>query len=150
MALISDKDQQGLKDRLRRELKRDVTIRFFTRKTFGLTIPGRECATCDDTQKLLQELVALSPKLHLETKDFFSEPQAARDAGVERIPAIVLGSDGASNAKFYGMPAGYEFASLLESLIAASRGVSQLSLETRKKLKRVKAPVRILAFVTPT
>ena len=35
--LLSDKDTQSLKDRFRRELKQDVTIRLFTQRTFGLT-----------------------------------------------------------------------------------------------------------------
>lgn len=150
MPYISEKDQQTLKDRLRRELKRDVTIRLFTQRTAGLTIPGRECRYCDDTQRLLEELAALSRKLHLEVKDFYSEAPAAKEAGVERIPAIIMAANSASNVKFYGIPMGYEFSTILEGLVTLSRGVSPLSLETRKKLKRVKDSVHIQVFVTPT
>lgn len=152
MPFILDKDKQTLKDRFKRELKTDVTLRLFTQRTFGLTIPGRECRYCDDTQKLLEELTSLSPKLHLETKDFYSQAQDAREAGVTRIPAIVMSADGgaASNVKFYGIPLGHEFATILETMVTLSRGVSPLSLDTRKKLKRVKDKVHIQVFTTPT
>ncbi len=109
MPLISQNDQQFLKDRFKRELKKDVNIWLFTQKTYGLTIPGRECRYCDDTQRLLEELAALSRKLHLEVKDFYSEVQAVKDAAVERIPAIIMAANSASNVKFYGIPMGYEF-----------------------------------------
>ena len=150
MPLISEKDQQTLKDRFKRELKNEVTVRLFTQKATGLTIPGRECRYCDDTQKLLEELTALSSKVHLDVKSFYSDAQEARDAGVERIPATVISRNGDSNIKFYGIPMGYEFATIVEDLITVSRGVSPLSLGTRKKLKRIKDPVHIQVFVTPT
>ncbi len=150
MPIMPDKDQKALKDRFKRELKNDVTIRLFTQKTFGLTIPGRECRYCDQTQQLMEELATLSPKLHLEVKDFYSQTQEAKDAGVERIPAILLTATGGSNVKFYGIPAGHEFANVLEDIVTLSRGVSPLSMETRKKLKQVKEAVHIQVFVTPT
>ncbi len=150
MPIMPDKDQKALKDRFKRELKNDVTIRLFTQKTFGLTIPGRECRYCDQTQQLMEELATLSPKLHLEVKDFYSQTQEAKDAGVERIPAILLTATGGSNVKFYGIPAGHEFANVVGDIVTISRGVSPLSMETRKKLKQVKEAVHIQVFVTPT
>ncbi len=150
MTLIPDKDKQALKDRFKRELKNDVTIRLFTQKTFGLTIPGRECRYCDQTQALMEELAALSPKLHMEVKDYYSQSQEAKEAGVERIPAIVLTKGAGSNVKFYGIPAGNEFTNVLEDIVTLSRGVSPLSLDTRKKLKRLKDDVHIQVFITPT
>ncbi len=150
MTLIQDKDQQAIRDRFKRELKNDVTIRLFTQKTYGLTIPGRECRYCDQTQQLMEELAALSPKLHMEIKDYYSQSQEAKEAGIERIPAIVLTKGSDSNVRFYGIPAGHEFTNVLEDIVTLSRGVSPLSLETRKKLKRLKEDVHIQVFITPT
>ncbi|MBI4202390.1 MAG: thioredoxin family protein [Chloroflexi bacterium] len=150
MPFIADKDKSTLRDRLKHNLKQDVKLRLFTQRTFGLTIPGRECPTCEDAYKLMQELAELSPKLKLEVVNFYSNRQATQDAGVERIPALVLSSGPASNVKFYGIPLGFEFASLLETIVTLSRGVSPLALDTRKKLKQVKDPVHIQVFVTPT
>ena len=150
MPIIAEKYQDTLKERLKRELKKDVTITLFTQRTLGLTIPGRECRHCDDTQKLMEELTALSPKLHLLTKDFYTSTEEARESGVERIPAIILTADATSNVRFFGIPLGYEFATILDDLVTLSRGVSPLTLESRKKLRRVKEDVHIQVFVTPT
>ena len=150
MAIIPDKDQVALKERLKRELKNEVTITLFTQRTAGLTIPGRECRYCNDTQKLMEELTALSPKLHLEIRNLYSDTEEAQRSGVERIPALILGANGASNVRFFGIPLGFEFATILEDLITLSRGVSPLALDTRKKLKQVKEDVHIQVFVTPT
>ena len=76
--------------------------------------------------------------------------QSARDHGVARIPAIVLGANGSSRVKFYGIPLGYELATIVEDIKTISRGVSPLSMETRKKLRQLNKAVHIQVFVTPT
>lgn len=149
--IISENDKIDLKRRFQNDLKSDLTIRLFTQKASLLTIPGRPaCPYCPQTEQLMQEVVALSPKLKLEIYDIYTQPDKAREHGIERIPAILLGKDGDSNIRYYGIPSGYEFASFVEALINLSRGVSHLSTETRKALKKVNQPVRIQVFVTPT
>lgn len=150
MTRIPKQEKANLKRRFRKELKKDVTIHFFTTTASLLSIPGRDCPTCPQAQELLEDLVDLSPKLHLKKHDFFSQPQERDDYGVERIPGIVLEVEGGSRLKYYGVPAGYEFATLLEDLNTLSRGVSPLAMETRKKLRRVNQPVHIQVFVTPS
>ena len=150
MALISDQDRDTLKREFRKELKKDVTIRLFTQSSSLLTLPGRECQYCPQTQQLLEELTALSPKLHLETFDFYSQAEERQKFGVERIPAIILGDNGNARARFYGMPMGYEFATIVEGIKSLSRGVSPLATDSRKKLREVSQPVHIQVFVTPT
>ena len=94
--------------------------------------------------------IGLSPKVHLETVDFYQDAQAARDAGAVRIPAIVLGAKGDSRAKFYGIPTGYGLATIVAGIRVISRGVSPLSMNTRKKLRQINRPLHIQVFVTPT
>ena len=151
MPFISPQDRQALEERFRKELKRKVTLRLFTQTASQLIIPGRECPTCPQTRQILEELTSLSPMLEMESVDFFSRSQEAQESGVERIPAIVMTKDGAgSNVKYYGMPSGYEFVTLIEDLIALSQPRSPLSADTRKKLKLVDQDVHIQVFVTPT
>lgn len=151
--MIPDKDRDGLKRELRKELKDDVTIRLFSQGSSLLTIPGRECQYCPQTQELMEELTALSPKLHLEIYDFYSQAEERERYGIERIPAIVIGKDGGKNGdsrlKFYGIPMGYEFSTIVEDIKTLSRGVSPLSMDTRKRLKKVNQEVHIQVFVTP-
>ena len=148
MPAISDRDRDVLKREFRKELKADVTIRLFSQGSSLLTIPGRECPSCPQVQQLVEELVAISPKLHLEVLDFYSQAEEREKFGVERIPAIVLGDDG-GRLKYYGIPSGYEFATIVEDIKTLSRGVSPLSMDTRKKLRKVNQPVHIQVFVTP-
>ena len=149
-ALISDQDKTQLKRTFRKDLTDDVSVRLFTQRLSPITIPGRECKSCLQTQQLMEELSALSPKLHLEITDFYQDAQIAKDHDVARIPAIVLGADGSSRVKFYGIPTGYELATIVEDIKTISRGVSPLSMETRKKLRQITKPVHIQVFVTPS
>jgi len=149
MTILQQRDQGILRQRFAVELKRDTRITLYTQSDIGgLYIPGRECRTCRPTQELLEELAALSRRLHLETIDFYSEEEAARARGIEKIPAIIIHSDGGDNARFYGLPSGFEFPLLVDTIINASVRQSPLQLETRKKLRRLKKDVHIQVFVT--
>jgi glutaredoxin-like protein len=150
MPIIADHDRDMLKREFRKDLKKDVTIRLFTQGSSLLAVPGRDCPQCPQTQQLLEELTALSPKLHLEVYDFYSQVEEREKFGVERIPAIVMGEDEDARLRFYGIPMGYEFPVIIEDLKTLSRGVSPLSMDSRKKLKTVNQPVQIQVFVTPT
>jgi len=75
-----------------------------------------------------------------------------KDAKVvgERLVAV-LGEKGEDHRiRFFGIPAGYEFASLLEAIEMMSKGDSGLSTITREKLKALSAPLDLQVFVTPT
>ena len=154
-SIISAQDRSQLKRNFRKDLKGSVALTLFTRKGSVLTIPGRDCPYCPQTQQMMEELAALSPKLDLETVDFYQEPDKAQACGVDRIPAVVLDPAGAtqsgeSGVKFYGIPSGYIMSVLVEDLKTISRGVSPLSNESRKLLRQVNQQVHIQVFVTPT
>lgn len=150
MNLISQQNRKDLKRRFRKELKRDVTLKFFTTASSSLLVlPGRECPTCPQAQELLEVTAALSPKLRLETYDYFSDTDERDRCGVERIPAIVMESERGGAMKYYGVPAGHEFALLVQDIITLSRKVSPLMLPTRRALRTVNKPVHIQVFVTP-
>lgn len=152
--LIAGRDKVQLKRTFRKDLKADVALKFFTQKPSVVTIPGRECPSCQQTQQLMDELSSLSPKLRMETVDFYQESQTVQDHGIARIPAVAISSAGASpgdfRVKFYGIPMGYELATLVEDIKTISRGVSPLSTAVRRKLREINRPVHIQIFVTPT
>ena len=150
MPIIADRDRDDLKREFRKELKKDLTIRLFTQGSSLLTIPGRECQYGPKTQQLMEELTALSPKLHLEVYDFYSEADEKTAYGVERIPGIVMGDDSNGRLKFYGIPMGNEFPIIVEGIKTLSRSESPLSMDTRKRLRKVNQPVHIQVFVTPS
>ena len=148
-SIISDQDKAQLKRTFRKDLKGQVQVRLFTQKPSVITIPGRECPNCPQAKQLLEELAALTPKINLEIIDFYNDPQVARDQDVTRIPAVVLSADGSSRVKFYGAPMGYEMAAMVTDIKTISRGVSPLSMDTRKKLRQLNQKVHIQVFVTP-
>ncbi len=151
MPILQAKDREAVTQRFNVELKRDVSLELYTQRSFGgLYIPGRECRTCGPTQQMMEELEALSTRLHLEVKDYYGDPEEAKERGVEIIPATLIGSGDGYNARFYGLPSGYEFAVLLDSIIAASLSRPSLALESRRLLKQLTQDVHIRVFVTPT
>ena len=144
MPIISPQDRQALEERFRKELKWKITLRLFTQTVRQLIIPGRECPTCSQTQRILEELTSLSPMLELEVVDFYGQAQEAQESGVERIPAIVMSKDDSSDGvKYYGMPSGYELITIMEDVIALSKPRSPLSADTHKKPKLVDQDVNI-------
>lgn len=150
MAIIPQQDQEYLKELFAEKLEHPVTLRFYTQRQSVLSVPGQECGTCADTHELLNELVALSDKLTLEVRDFVTEQEQAKAEGIEEIPAIVLEGQNKGTVRFIGVPAGYEFATLIEDLIDVSRGTTSLQPYSREVLAALQNPVHIKVFVTPT
>ncbi len=150
MALISEKDQQTLRAIFAQDLQNDVTITYFTQGASPLAVPSLECEYCVETRQLLEELTACSDKLHLTIKDFVGDAQAAQEMGIERIPAFVLEGQAKGKVRFFGIPSGYEFSTLIEDLLDVARGSTDLNEKTRLAIKDVKQDVHIQVFVTPT
>ncbi len=148
-SLIPAPEKARLKRDFRKHLKGDVGLRLYTQRPSPIAIPGRGCRYCPQTQQLLEELSGLSPKLKLETVDFYAEPERAEKEGISRIPAIVLGPESGGRARFYGLPLGYELPVFIDSLKAVSRGATRLPVNARKQLRRVNRPVHLQVFVTP-
>ncbi|HOV24637.1 MAG TPA: thioredoxin family protein [Candidatus Marinimicrobia bacterium] len=111
-----------------------------------------ECQYCRETRELLEEITALSDKLSLEVYNFQLDRSVAERYGVDKIPATILFSENEphSRIKFYGIPAGYEFAALLEDIVDISNNKTDLSPEIVTDLKKVTWPVHIQVFSTPT
>ncbi len=148
--LIQDQQKAQLKRTFRKDLKADVELRLFTQRPSPITVPGRECKYCVQTQQMLEELAALSPKLQLEIIDIFAQPELAKDEEILRVPALAFGPKGKAKLRFFGIPMGYQLSVIVENIKTISRGVSPLSMATRKGLRGMNQPVHIQVFVTPT
>ena len=64
-SLIQDQQKSQLKRTFRKDLEANGEMRLFTQRPSPITVPGRECQYCAQTQQMLEELSALSPKLSL-------------------------------------------------------------------------------------
>lgn len=150
MAFISAEDQQTLRDLFAKRLQHDVTITYFTQHDSILIVPGHECATCRETRELLTELQDLSDKLHLDVKDFVRDEAEAHQLGITRIPAFVLSGQNKGQVRYFGIPAGYEFSTLVEDLVDVSSGAPELLDATRQALDGLQQDLHLQVFVTPT
>jgi glutaredoxin-like protein len=150
MANISPEDRQTLQTLFAQELRDDVNITYFTQRESVLIIPGQECSSCKETRELLEELTETSDKLHLTIKDFLRDEQEAEDLGITRIPAFILQGHAKGAVRYFGIPAGYEFSTLVEDLIDVSKGTTRLSEKTRERLAMVDQDLHIQVFVTLT
>jgi glutaredoxin-like protein len=94
----------------------------------------------------------LSPQVDIEEANLILDRERATQYGIEHVPAVVLLRDGAdTRMRFLGAPAGYEFASLIDAVGLAGGDDSGLEVSSRALIaERVKAPVDLKVFVTPT
>jgi len=150
MALISPEDRQTLQTLFEQELQDEVNITYFTQRESVLIIPGQECSSCKETRELLEELTETSDKLHLTVKDFVRDEQEALSLGITHIPAFVLQGHTKGAVRYFGIPAGYAFPTLIEDLSDVSKGTTNLSAKTREALAAVDQDIHIQVFVTPT
>jgi len=143
MGMISEKDKKAVAERLSK-LTGPVKLVMFTQEM--------ECQFCKETRELVEEVAALSDKISVEIRDFVKHEAEAKKLGIDKIPAIGVFGKGDKDygIRFYGIPTGYEFMSLLESIEIVSKGESGLSATGREKIKELNKPVHLQVFVTPT
>lgn len=124
-------------------LTKDVTLKYFTQEL--------ECMYCRETRTLLEELVQVSSKLKLEVYNFINDTEEVKKYNIDKIPAIVI-TDGEIDfgIRFYGIPSGYEFSSLLEAIKLVGTGITELDEETIDQVKAIDKDVHLQVFVTPT
>lgn len=109
-----------------------------------------ECEFCAETRQLVEEMAQLSDQLTAEVYDFVADQEKVREFGIDKIPAIAVVGQKDYGVRFYGIPSGYEFASLLHAIQAVAAGKPELSEETMQVLADLTTPVHIQVFVTPT
>lgn len=142
MSILSEEQSTRLKSELAQNLTNPVTLTAFTQEF--------ECNYCKETRELVHELASLSNKIRVQVFDFLKDKERTSEYGIDKVPAIVIEGGKRNQAKFYGVPAGYEFSTLLKDLVQASKDETGLSPATRKTLSAITVPVHIKVFVTPT
>lgn len=107
-----------------------------------------ECQFCRENRQLAEEVAGLSDKLTLETYNFLLDKEKVAEWKPERVPCLIVAGDRDYGIRFYGVPAGFEFTSLLNSILLVGSRDSGLKPETRQKLATLTQPVNIDVFVT--
>ncbi len=160
MSLLSDDETDRLRDLLADELPADVRLIHFTQhgqagaRSAAADEPTDDdgsCTSCADAEELLAELAATNDHLALEVHDVAAEPALAEEFAIERVPATLIAGPGAQGTlRVFGLPSGYEFATLLEDLIDVSAENDDLGAEAHEALEGLSSEVHLQVFVTPT
>jgi glutaredoxin-like protein len=141
---LMDQDTQQQVRELLSALKSPVTLQLFTQEF--------ECGYCRETRQIAEEIAELSDLITLHVNDFVADKELAQSLAVDKIPAtLVLGEgDQDYGIRFYGIPSGYEFTSLLEAILLVGTGSFELSQGTLSFLDGLEEPLHMQVFVTPT
>lgn len=155
MPLLKEQDRHALRDEFA-EMTARVRLLFFTQ--------ALDCETCEITGQILDEVAPLGEKIELVKYNYAIDREKVMQYGIARIPAIAIvrveeepNANGETQLRerdygirFYGVPAGYEFMSLVGSILDVSFGDSQLSPESRALLAQLTEPTHFQVFTTPT
>ena len=142
MALLSDDVVSQLKEEFQ-SLREPVAL--------AVAFQALQDPESENVKRLLEEVAALDPKLSVEPVNFVLDQDRVLGLGFTRTPAIaVLAKDKDHGIRFYGMPSGYEFGTLIDAILLVSRGDSGLGEQTKAALKEIARPVHVQVFSTPT
>ncbi len=130
-------------------MQEPTELRLYRRPDTGrLILPGGlGCQTCDAAEELARTLAEAAPgKLRLAVVDVTREP-----VEVEAVPSLTVARVGDEpRITFQGLPAGYEFATLIDAIERVSGKGEELSAGTMERLASLDREVEVMVFVTPT
>lgn len=141
MGFLQEKDKEQIR-KLFSGLRNNVKLINFTQEI--------ECQYCRETRQILEELAGLSDNVSLEVYNLVTDKEAVEKYKIDKIPATVVEGEKDYGIRYYGIPSGYEFSSLLEDIIDVSKGQSGLSEQAKELVKQIDKPYHIQVFVTPT
>jgi len=141
MTILQEKDRQALQQRLA-DLPNTVKLVVFTTQ--------QQPETSELLSLIAQEIVAASGgKVVMEQHSLESEPEVAQQYHIEHAPAIVVRTEQKDyGIRYTGIPAGFEFASLVGAIEDVGMGDPGLSPDSRLMLANLRRPVHIRVFVT--
>lgn len=143
MSEIPEQLKEVVQQRFEEELKEKVKLIFFTQKM--------ECQFCAETRTLLEVVAGWHDKITLDVFDFEDDKEKAQELGITKIPGLALVGEKDFGIRFFGIPSGYEFQTLIEGIILTSTGDSALPAAAVAELeKSAKNPANIQVFVIPT
>jgi alkyl hydroperoxide reductase subunit AhpF len=150
MPLLNDQDAAFLRARFAEEMVDDVRLVFFAPSIGGIALPGEDYEMVEYTRQILKDVAGLSSRIALEEHSLVSEPDLAAQYGVTRTPATAVVGAQDFGVRFYGMPAGYEFVTLIDVILDVSKGRAPVSDETQAALAVLPGDAHLQVFVTPT
>lgn len=148
--MIPLQEQERLRQYFGEQLTGGVKIEHVTQRPLAIMVPGRdECRFCTETRQALEELRTLSQKIGLRVQELDISRKAAPGFGAERAPTTVLRGQLNRPVRFEGFFGGVLFPVLVGTIIAASRGATEIDAGLKRRLQRLREPVDLRVFVSP-
>jgi glutaredoxin-like protein len=141
MSLLNEQIRKDVQKALA-DVENPVVFKVFTQEI--------ECEYCKETRELVTEVAGLSDKLSVEVYDLVKDGAIAESLAVDKVPAVAVVGKKDYGIRMFGIPSGYEFGSLIESIKLVSDGESGLSDATKQQVAKLTKPVKIQVFITPT
>ncbi|MEM1584361.1 MAG: thioredoxin family protein [Nitrososphaerota archaeon] len=142
MSLLKKEDREFLVNKFEKELGNIVRVILFKKK--------EDCEYCETAEQLIEEVSSTSTRIRKEVYDIDEDKELATRWRVDKVPAILLFGEKEYGVRFFGLPSGYEFSTLIEDIVDVSRNTSRLTSKTKEVLKKIDKPVHIQVFVTPS
>lgn len=138
--LLNKELREEVKERFQ-DLKDDVLLIVFTQQD--------ECRYCRDNQKLMEEIAELSDKISIKVFDFQADKEQADKYGIDKVPATAIVGKDDYGIRLYGIPMGFDFVSLIESIRLVSTGETELTAQENEYLENLEKNVHLRVFVSP-
>src|SRR5262245_33098651 len=106
--------------------------------------------SCRQNEQLIREVAELDDRITVEVLNPAIDRERAEAYGIDQVPATVVEGARDYGIRFLGIPTGYEFSNLIDSIIAASSGEAGLTDATKTSLAELTGDVTIKVFSTPT
>jgi glutaredoxin-like protein len=89
--------------------------------------------------------------IKLEIYNFLSDKPVAEKYKIDKIPAIAVTTEEKDyGIRYYGIPSGYEFSSIMQDIQELANNAPDVSDETKKIITKITQPLHLQVFVTPT
>jgi alkyl hydroperoxide reductase subunit AhpF len=142
MSIMTERDREAVRKEFER-LTGPVKLVVFSQELMAGDL-------CRQNEALVREVAELSDKIAVEVLNLAIDRERAQPYGVEQVPALVVEGARDYGLRFYGVPLGYEFSNLIDSIVLASTGQPALTEETLASLRTLAEDVDIKVFSTPT
>ena len=142
MPILKPRDQEAVRQEFQR-IAGPVKLVVFSQELVAGDL-------CRQNEQLVREVAELDDRISVEVLNPANDRERAGLYGVDEVPAIVVEGARDYGIRFLGVPLGYEFGNLIDSIIVASSGEPALTDATKTALAGLGEDVHIKVFSTPT
>ena len=142
MPILKARDQEAVRQEFQR-MQGPVKLVVFSQELVAADL-------CRQNEQLVREVAELDDRISVEVLNPAIDRERTEAYGVDQVPAIVVEGARDYGIRFFGIPSGYEFSNLIDSILVASSGEPALTDATKESLATLTGDVHIKVFSTPT